>query len=148
MDNINTDYWTGSFSLSVFASSRPAELCAQACSAEPLSVNTQSGGNGGKHSGQCSFSHVCCTCVPFFHLHSVYLGMTVNSWDSRHHFSVFINTFFYLICQCWRTFLWPHVVSPGLLLATSLCMSAAPFCRRETTMLTYIHSYKTGSSWS
>lgn len=137
MDNINTDYWTASFSLSVFALSRPAGLCAPACSAEPLSVNTQSQAEVNTQanavfptSDACLFPFSTCTAC-------VYSEMTVNRWDSGHHLA-FLYIFF--ICQRWRTFLWPHVVSPGLLLATSVCMSDAPFCRWETTMLTNIHS--------
>lgn len=139
MDNINTDYRTASFSLSVFASSRPVGLCAPACSAEPLSVNTQSQAQVNTQANAIFPTSVACL-FPF----STY---TVFTWKWRWTFetvdiiSVFLYIYFF-ICQCWRTFLWPHVVSPGLLLATSLCMSAVPFCRWETTMLTK----ETGSS--
>lgn len=140
MDNINTDYWTASFSLSVFASSRPVGLCAAACSAEALSANTQSQAAVNTEANAVSPTSVVCLFL-FSPALSVYLEMTVNCWVSGHEFSISLYIFF-VICQCWRTFLWPHVVSPHLLHATSLCMSAAPCCcRRDTTMLTNIHPW-------
>lgn len=139
MDNINTDYWTASFSLSVFASSRPVGLCAAACSAEPLSVNTQSQAAVNAEAIAVSPTSVVCL-FPFSTCTECLLGNDcelLRQWTSSsvfHYIQIFI-------CQCWRTFLWLHVVSPHLLHATSLCMSAAPCCCRDTTTLTNIHSW-------